>query len=318
MFRPRPLLLPAALLPAALHLVTACRTVEPAPAPPPEPPAAPELPDRDLLFVSDRDGNDEIYLLRPGSEEWIDLSNDEAPDSWPEWSPDGSRIAFQSQRSGNLDIWVMNADGSDPVQLTHGLEHDYLPSWSPDGNQIGFMSFRVESGDTAQARHIYVMNADGTDQHRLFPEATGTSTAVDWSDDGKTFVVGQRTGAGGADIFLLDREGGILRRLTDDPAHAGAPAFSPDGKEIAYYVDDGSVSRLVLASVDGTRRRVLVDEGKNWDPRWSPDGNWLLFTREKPGTRGDRDVMAVRVEDGAEPVLLIGGPGAQGEARWRP
>lgn len=65
---------------------------------------------------------------------------DPAGDNWPEWSPDGRRIAFHSRRTGNLDIWVMNADGSNPVRLTDDPEHDYLPSWSPDGKMITLTS----------------------------------------------------------------------------------------------------------------------------------------------------------------------------------
>ncbi|MGH9960708.1 MAG: TolB family protein, partial [Pyrinomonadaceae bacterium] len=72
----------------------------------------------DLLFTSSRDGNSEIYLLRAGQKEWINLSNNTASDNWPVWSRDGTRIVFQTKRAGNLDIWTMKADGTDQLQLT--------------------------------------------------------------------------------------------------------------------------------------------------------------------------------------------------------
>ena len=52
----------------------------------------------DLLFSSTRDGNSEVYLLRAGQKEWVNLSNHKAGDNWPVWSPDSKRIAFQSNR----------------------------------------------------------------------------------------------------------------------------------------------------------------------------------------------------------------------------
>src|SRR5262245_32802077 len=101
----------------------------------------------DLLFMSNRDGNAEIYVLRAGQKEWINLTNHKSSDNWPSWSPDGQRIVFQSNRAGNLDVWTMNADGSNQVQLTNDKEPDYLPSWSPDGKSIIFTSWRKETAD---------------------------------------------------------------------------------------------------------------------------------------------------------------------------
>ncbi len=272
----------------------------------------------DLVLVSDRDGSGEIYLLAAGASEWVNLTDHPAADNWPEWSPDGSRIAFQSRRSGNLDVWVMNADGSDPVQLTDDPEHDYLPSWSPDGRRIAFTSWRNEPGDGERANHFYVMNADGTDQRRLLAESPGTSAGVAWSPDGQLLALTRKIGEQGADVFLHDAEGELVRRLTDDAAYNGSPVFSPDGSHLAFYSDDGEASRLVIMSADGAGRRVVVAEGQNWYPRWSPDGSWLVYTAAVPGgADDDLDVLAVPASGGA-PITVVGGTGRQAEGRWRP
>jgi TolB protein len=132
----------------------------------------------DLLFTSNRDGNNEIYLLKTGQTEWTNLTNHPASDNWPEWSPDGSQIAFQSNRNGNLDIWVMNSDGSNLTPLTDDPKHDYLPAWSPDGLEIIFTSWRNEPGDREHENHVYLMNADGSDQRRLIAESPGLSAGA--------------------------------------------------------------------------------------------------------------------------------------------
>ena len=106
----------------------------------------------DLLFSSTRDGNSEVYLIRAGQNELVNLSNHSAGDNWPVWSPDGKKVAFQSNRAGNLDIWTMNVDGTEQVQLTSDSEPDYIPSWSPDGKTILFTSCAKRKAKRSERR----------------------------------------------------------------------------------------------------------------------------------------------------------------------
>ena len=80
------------------------------------------------------------------------LTDSEATDADPAWSPDGRRIAFASDRDGGSNIYVMNADGSGVARLTDSSAGDYGPAWSPDGRRIAFASER--DGD---ARNIYMV-----------------------------------------------------------------------------------------------------------------------------------------------------------------
>src|SRR5438093_2165734 len=84
------------------------------------------------------------------------LTTSPGTDSFPSWSPDGSRIVFESTRAGNTDIYVMNADGSDQRPLVADPAVDFAPHWSPDGQQIAFTSNR--EGDP----EIYLVRADGS------------------------------------------------------------------------------------------------------------------------------------------------------------
>jgi Tol biopolymer transport system component len=95
-----------------------------------------------IVFHSERDGNMEIYVMNTDGSDQRRLTNNDADDVCPAWSPDGTQIAFVSNRGGNDEIYVMNADGSGQRRLTNNDADDGFPAWSPDGMRIAFDSGR--------------------------------------------------------------------------------------------------------------------------------------------------------------------------------
>lgn len=121
---------------------------------------------RKIAFVSNRDGDYEIYVMKAAPESATNrpiklTKNTTSADIDPDWSPDGRRIVFTSNRDGDFDVYVMNSDGSVQKNLTRNTHSDVSPVFSPDAKKIAFESNR--SGD----HHIWRMRADGTRPVRI-------------------------------------------------------------------------------------------------------------------------------------------------------
>ena len=151
---------------------------------------------RKLAFVSQRDGNSEIYVMNADGSAQKNLTRQPASDSHPSWSPDGRRIVFVSRRDGNSEIYVMNADGSGLRNLTRTPSDDLDPAWSPDGRAIAFVQKKCTGGRrdppcaTAYETSLYVVNADGSGLRRLTTRRARLFNPS-WSADGKTIRYGR-------------------------------------------------------------------------------------------------------------------------------
>jgi Tol biopolymer transport system component len=139
---------------------------------------------RKIAFTTNRDGNQEIYLMNADGSAATRLTNNTASDRGPKWSPDGTRIAFESNRDGNWEIYVVSAtDGSGPINLTNYAADDANPAWSPDGGMVAFSRMRLAKGAAAPHFQVFTMKSDGTLQTQLtFPShPEETNTYPSWS-----------------------------------------------------------------------------------------------------------------------------------------
>lgn len=219
---------------------------------------------RMIYFVSERDGNREIYVMEADGTALRNLSRHPAPDSNPSTSPQGTRLAFASRRDGNWEIYQSDADGSQPARMTFHDAFDYAPAWSPDGRQIAFVSER--DGDL----EIFVMNADGARLLQLTQnEATDASPA--WSPDGRQIAF-QSYRDGNMEIYIMNADGSGQRNLSNRPlADDHEPAWSPDGAQIMFSSNAGENWDLYLVDVlvGGVRNlteSTAIEQAPVW--RW--------------------------------------------------
>jgi dipeptidyl aminopeptidase/acylaminoacyl peptidase len=105
-----------------------------------------------------------------GTEQTQLTFDDANHDQIPDWSPDGSKIAYEDDATGNGDIYTMNADGSNPTRITTDSDREFGTAWSPDGTTIAYVRI---ADNTLANRTIYLMNADGSNQHPRPPRPPG-------------------------------------------------------------------------------------------------------------------------------------------------
>lgn len=255
-----------------------------------------------IAFVSDRDGNEAVYVMDATGDAVSRLTRNRVgvKDQFPAWSPDGSLIAFQSDRDGNAEIYVMRADGSEQVNLTNDPARDEKPAWSPDGTQIVFSSYRDANTD------IYVVNADGSGEPVRLTEDAGYDVDPSWSPDGRQIAfVSRRNNQ--IDLYVMQSDGTLQQPLTDDQALEKEPSWSPDGSHIAF-VSDGNV---YIMNVDGSSRTLLFSgERSSESPTWSPDGAFLAFS-------SGGDVYVIR-SDGTDQKIVTGPEGDDTFPAWSP
>ena len=244
-----------------------------------------------IAFSSDVDGDSDIYTINPDGSGLFNVTNalPTLNQTEPNWSPDGTKILFTND-DGHL--WVINADGSSATQLTftgpEGYALNHQAEWSPDGTQIVFTT--VREGD----QDIYVMNADGSNQHNLFvggeplinfepyPPYQGDEYDASWSPDG-TKILYTASRLMGTDIATVDVASAsaateVLLTTAGGGVNYTEAEWSPDGQLIAYVLYYVGPEMFVM-NADGTNQTAVTAENllNLYSPEFSPDGTQLTF-----------------------------------------
>jgi TolB protein len=175
---------------------------------------------------------------------------------------DGERVAGTVENRGSREIYIADYDGEGQRRVTTGLSLNIMSVWSPDVRSVAYVSYR-RGLPNIFVSHIY----QGLPPEDLTKSAGNNVTPV-WSPDG-TRVAFASTRDGNFEIYVMNRDGSNVRRVTNHPASDITPTWSPSGTQIAFTSDRGGEPAIYIMGADGLGLQRLTT-GYSDRPTWSP------------------------------------------------
>jgi Tol biopolymer transport system component len=223
-----------------------------------------------------------VFRLAPGGSP-APLIVSTSADIFPEYSPDGSRIAFASDRAGEaLDIWLAAADGTSPARLTRGpARGSSSPRWSPDGKAI---AFDVQGHDGRY--DVWTIGVDGSSLRQLTRDPAN-DFMPSWSRDGRfVYFASNRTGRN--EVWRAPASGGTEERVTGEGGCASQEGL--DGRTL-YYLRSWGSDALLARPTAGGPERILVPCVDQRSFAVGPDGLYHVQCSEDGTPEGTRRVL---------------------------
>ncbi len=244
-----------------------------------------------ISFVSDRDGNREIYIM---DLEWLDgyergrgnnlknISNSKESDWTPVFSPIENKIAFSSYfpENDNYDIFIMNSDGGKKINLTNSSSYEKFPQFSPDGSFIVYQGWQKGKMDIFFVGLLDQNNINITNNLKsndILPIGNA------FSPDGR-FIVFTSQREGNSDIYIMNIDGSNMQQITKDLSSDTEPTFSSTDDLIVFTSERDGNREIYLYDLNSKLLKNLTNNpGNDWNPRFYPDNRKIVFQSDRDG-----------------------------------
>jgi len=223
---------------------------------------------RSVAFVSNRDGQWDIYVGLVAGGTVVRITTDTNVEMRPRWSPDGARLLFaRLNDTGLYDLWVVPALGGAARRLV--LNGAY-PTWSPDGGSIAYSAGGV----------ILICDASGENQRAVtHPEPAFAHLQPAFSHDGRRLAFVVRPPGPYGELAIVDLGSLAVKRISRDDALAWSPVWSPDDRFIYFASSRGGTTNVwKITSASGETEQITAGQGADTDIDLSADGKRLVFS----------------------------------------
>ena len=274
--------------------------------------------------------NEAIVLIHPDGTGAHEIDDDiDGYGQVPDWSPDGTKVAMSPRGPSPEPLYEYDLQTETAEILFDCFDPcigDDEPHYSADGTKIAFIrALGPFVGGVPSICGLWIGDLATREVEQITAnEGCDREFVPRWSPDGTQIAYTRWNGSDGTAIFVIDAEGGAEAQLTDWELVASYADWSPDGQWIVFSTqpfllnnDDGPISNLYRMRPDGSGVEPLTfydaPNPRPNQPRYSPDGQWIVFTMD---TGPDREIW-VMPADGGEPLALITG-GIHTHPAWQP
>jgi Tol biopolymer transport system component/imidazolonepropionase-like amidohydrolase len=223
-----------------------------------------------------------------------DAVRDTADDREPSFSPDGRRVVFRGERNGRTGLWLLDPDSAGPRQLTQlpdPMGYEGAATWSPDGRGIAFTRVLPDFANQRWRSDLLLLDVASGTVHTLSIEGIPNPEVRDpaWLTGGNriAFVARNARSKTGGRVWIVAAAGGQAHPVTKDSVPALAPAFSADGRRLAYFAPDSAGRMQVwvqeLAGDTAVGAPARLTSHTDVTPiriRWVPDGSAVLYSAD--------------------------------------
>jgi len=216
-------------------------------------------------------------------------------------------IAYMTQNDGatQTDLYLLRSNGSQRRLILSLPGQAYLPDWAPGGDSLVF----TWEGHPEGTGFLWIVRADGSGLRPVSTSDLTYEADARWSPDGQSLAFFHMVTDDIYDIGITKTDGSDLRLLLNGQAQVlgvEPPAWSPDGKQIAFEAADANYNQagLFVANLDGSGLHQLTQSANDQSVRWSPDGTRLAYTQWNGLGVGFRFKLMVSNADGSNPQAL--------------
>ena len=224
------------------------------------------------------------------------------------WGVFNSRLTFVSTVNGNKEVFISDFDGYNPRQVTRHKSISLSPAWSSDGKWLAYVSYAKGKPD------IYIKHLEQNRGTIVSREGMNISPA--WMP-GQAKLAAALSFSGNQQIYLLTRNGEIIKKVTSSWGINVSPRFSPDGRKLAFVSNRSGTPQIYIKDLDTQDVRRVTFQGRyNTSPAWSPDGNKMAYV----GIDQNRiDIYVINLASGpGMPVQLTRDQGDNEDPSWSP